>query len=331
MKAFIQAIEFYLPETVLKNNEISAIFPEWPADKIKNKTGISVRYIASDDICASDLAFKAAEKLFATQVISREEIDFILLCTQSPDYLLPTSACLLQDRLNLPKFCGALDFNLGCSGYIYGLGLAKGLIETNQATNILLLTADTYTKYLDPTDVSTRTIFSDGASATLISKKKSIQNDNYISEPLFGTDGSGAKNLILKKGGTRYYKRQSFANEFLYMNGSEIFLFIINNIPQLINNTLKKGGLKIEEIDLFIFHQANQFILEHLREKIKIPKDKFYISIENFGNTVSSSIPIALHCAQAEKKLSSHLKIMLVGFGVGYSWGSVIVHPFLGE
>ena len=329
MKPIIKWIEYYLPPLELTNEDLSASFPNWTSQKIKDKTGISLRHIASEDVCASDLAYEAAIKLFKKQLCAKDDIDFLLFCTQTPDYFLPTSACILQDRLGLSTQCGALDFNLGCSGYVYGLGLAKGLIESGQATNVLLLTADTYTKLLNPEDVSTRTIFGDGASATLIGRCDTPDlHTNYISKPTFGTDGSGVNNLIVKGGGMRGRDNSSQQDKFLYMNGPEIFLFTLKNVPSLVEQILAREKMSMDDIDFFIFHQANKYILDHLREKIDIPEDKFYVALEKFGNTVSSSIPIALRSAFDEKKITGKETVLLIGFGVGYSWAGVIVKPF---
>jgi len=330
MKVYIRKISYYLPEKVLTNEMLISEFPEWTVEKVASKVGINQRFIADDNESAMDMAIKAAEKLFAeNQNINKDEVDFILFCTQSPDYFLPTSACIIQDKLNIPTFCGTLDFNLGCSGYVYGLSLAKGLIAGRIAKNVLLLTAETYTKHLHPKDKGNRTIFGDGASASLISTKGFAEILNFS----LGTDGSGYNNLIVKTGGLRMPKKTNIVNwddsgnpvsdDYLYMNGSEIFNFTLESVPLLVEDVLKKNDLLKEKIDLFVFHQANKYMLNFLRKKIKIEESKFYYCMENFGNTVSSTIPIALKEAEKEDKL--HGNILLAGFGVGYSWGGVIL------
>lgn len=329
MIAKIKAISYYLPERVLDNKKLNDEFPEWSVDKISSKTGIYERHVSDENEFTSDMAVTVAEKLFAEHGISRDEIDFILLCTQSPDYFLPTTACLVQNRLNIPTTSGALDFNLGCSGYIYGLAMAKGLISANIAKNVLLITSETYTKFIHPKDKSNKTIFGDGASATLISTEGFAE----ILDFELGTDGSGAENLIVKNGAVRHPSLDGVdvTDEFnniknnnnLFMNGSEIFSFTSEAIPSLINKTLEKNKLDLGNIDLFVLHQANKFILNHLRKKIKIPEDNFYIFLENCGNTVSSTIPIALNEAKKENRLNGN--VLLCGFGVGYSWGSCVI------
>jgi 3-oxoacyl-[acyl-carrier-protein] synthase-3 len=334
MGAEIAAISYYLPEKVLTNEELSNLYGDWSTEKIYKKTGISKRHIAGDQECASDLAEKAAKNLFNEYGIKPETIDFILLATQSPDYFLPTTACILQDRLGIPKNSGALDFNLGCSAYVYGLALAKSLIDGGMANNVLLITSEIYSKHIHPMDKSTRTIFGDGASATLISRNK---KENKIGKFIFGTDGSGASHLIVPAGGMKL--RSTIETKFeemdengairskenIYMNGPEIFSFTISVVPKAVKDILIKSELDMDEIDLFIFHQANKYMLDYLRKKINIPNEKFYINLKETGNTVSSSIPIALKMALNEEKLNKGHNVMLVGFGVGLSWAATII------
>lgn len=332
-KVYIKAISYYLPSIVLDNSTIQDDFPEWSSSKIIKKTGIHTRYISAHDQTSGDMAIEAANKLFDEYNIDRSTIDYVILCTQSPDYFLPTTACIIQDRLGLSTSVGALDINLGCSGYVYGLGLAKGLIVSNQAKNILLITSETYSKFIHPLDKGNKTIFGDAAAATLIS---SVSGFAEILNFDYGTDGKGAKNLIVKNGGLRYNylnDRNSDASnnsnspdDYLFMNGQEIFLFTLSAVPNLISNTLQKNNIQKENIDLFILHQANKFILDSLKRKLKIDNDKFYVHIEDCGNTVSSTIPIALYHAKKEGILYINNKILLAGFGVGYSWGGCILN-----
>jgi 3-oxoacyl-[acyl-carrier-protein] synthase-3 len=329
MGVYISALSYYLPEKFLTNEDLAKIFPEWSVEKIANKVGIKKRHIASDNETALDLATSAAEKLFGEHHIDRSVIDFVLLCTQSPDYFLPTSSCILQRRLGLRSDIGALDFNLGCSGYIYGLSLAKGLITANIAKNVLLLTAETYSKHIHPADKGNRTIFGDAATANLISSEGFAE----IGEFSLGTDGNGAENLIVKHGALRQPEKINDlsidennnlkSSDYLYMNGGEIFNFTASSVPSLVSKVLEKNQLQQNDIDLFIFHQANKYMMNYLRKLIEIDLDKFYIYLENVGNTVSSTIPVALYEAKKEDKLQGN--ILLAGFGVGYSWGGVIL------
>ena len=333
MKARISAVSYYLPEGELSNEAISKEFPEWTVDKISSKTGIRNRHIAGAKEFSSDLAVNAAEKLFSEHFIDRITIDYVILCTQSPDYFLPSTACIVQDRLALRTEIGATDITLGCSGYVYALGLAKGLIESGQTNNVLVLTADTYSKFLNPRDKSVRTIFGDGASASLVTGDA---EDESIYALTYGTDGSGAKNLIVPSGGLREGQALSpraAAGERnlepsgydLFMDGPEIFNFSIRVVPETVERILRRAQLEQDEIDLFVFHQANQFMLEHLRKRLDVPPEKFFISLENSGNTVSSTIPIALAEAVSAGVLLPGMRLMLLGFGVGLSWGGLIV------
>lgn len=325
MHAMLAAVEFHLPDARLSNEEVVRFAINWTPQKILDKTGIAERRIAAKGELSSDLAFHAAEKLFANGVCTRDEIDFILFCTQSPDYLLPTTACLLQDRLKLRTRIGALDFNLGCSGYIYGLGMAQGLIETGQAKRVLLLTGETYSKFLSESDFGVRSIFGDAGSATLL---KAVDSQEPMMGPyVYGTDGRGAENLILKRHSIRSAEEAvpSDDQDALYMNGPEIFSFAIESVPQAVNELLQRAQLKRDEIDLYVFHQANEYILGRLQTKLAIPKERFVIAMRDYGNTVSATIPIALQAALAQGQLRPGMRVMLVGFGVGYSWGACLI------
>lgn len=343
MKASITAIEYSLPEALLNNEDLAARFSDWTSEKIADKTGITERHIAGEDECASDLAVQACQKLFDSHACRREDVDFLLFCTQSPDYFLPSTACVVQDRLGLSTTCGALDFNLGCSGFVYGLGLAKGLIETAQAKKVLLVTAETYSKFINENDRSVRTIFGDAAAATLIQAVhiEDKTSDEPIGQFIYGTDGRGAKNLIVPVGGMRqrtcsgdeahidgFGNARSSSN--LYMNGGEIFSFTLRIVPEAVDRLLQAMRLHLEDIDLIVFHQANRYMLDHLRKKLKIPEEKFVVAMEHVGNTVSSTIPIALSDAAASGRLRDGHSVMIVGFGVGYSWAATVLRYRLG-
>jgi 3-oxoacyl-[acyl-carrier-protein] synthase-3 len=331
MEAYIKAVAYYLPENVLSNEMISNLHPEWSINKIAEKTGIHNRHISEENEFASDLAMKAAAKLMEEYSLLPSIFDFILLCTQSPDYPLPTTACLLQTQLNIPSTAGALDFNLGCSGYIYGLALAKGLIVSGIAKNILFITAETYSKYIHPGDKSNKTIFGDGAAASHISTDGFAKIEDFV----LGTDGTGANNLIVKEGGSRSRgltnekledsSRNIHPASCLFMNGPEIFTFTAQSVPKLIRDTISKNNLAFDDIDGYIFHQANLYMLNFLKKMIKIPDEKFFVFIEDCGNTVSSTIPIALEEAKRSGFLKNKKNIILAGFGVGYSWGGVLL------
>lgn len=329
MNAFIKAISYYLPEKVVTNEELVKEFPEWSVDKIAKKVGINERHIAAENETAGDMALKAAEKLIVENGIDKSTIDFVLLCTQSPDYFLPSTSCIIQNKLGLSTKCGAFDFNLGCSGYEYGLAMAKSLIVSGIAKNILLLTAETYNKHIHPKDKGNRTIFGDGASASWISKEGFAR----IGEFVLGTDGSGYDRLIHKTGAMRHYERLNdfhedengnpLSSDHLFMDGKAIFDFTSDVVPPMIEETLQKNNLTSDDVDLYVFHQANKYMINYLRKLMEIDKDKFYVYMETVGNTVSSTIPIALCEAMKEDKL--HGNVVLAGFGVGLSYGAVVL------
>ncbi len=328
--AYIKAISYYLPQKILTNADLVAEFPEWSAEKVAQKVGVRSRHIAQKDETAGDMAEKAARKLFVEYGIAPTEIDFILLCTQSPDYFLPSTACLLQHKLGIPQTAGALDFNLGCSGAVYGLALAKGLIEAGIAGDVLLLTAETYSKYLHPQDKSNRSIFGDGAAACLVSSQGFAEIGNFA----LGTDGSGAQNLILATGAARQPQPSHRVttdeeghlrrDDFLYMNGGAVFNFTLDVVPPLINDILRRNNMKSDDVDLYLFHQANKFMLNTLRKVCSIPKDKFYVDLENVGNTVSSTIFIGLKDCMDKGRIVPGAKVMVAGFGVGLSWAGTV-------
>jgi len=323
--ACISAIEYYLPAKILDNSELSQQFPEWTEEKILNKTGIRRRHIAAQGETSVDMAVEAAQALFRIGVVSPHEIDFLILCTQSPDYFLPTSACMVQSRLGVPTGVGALDINLGCSGYVYCLSLAQGLIEAGHANRILLITSETYSKFLDPLDKGVRALFGDGAAATLVERRDiALGEGSWLGPFVFGTDGSGAETLIVREGAMRRIEDGLEHDPFLRMDGPSIFSFSLKRVPAAVESLLQKSGLSMGDIDHFIFHQANAFMLEALRKAIGISPNRFYVDVFDKGNTVSSTIPIAISDACRSGRIKPHQTLMLVGFGVGLSWAACV-------
>ncbi len=326
-QAFIKVIAYYLPERVVTNEELVKEFPEWSVEKVAQKVGIDSRHLAAPDETAGDMAEKAARKLFSENNIEPTSIDFILFCTQSPDYFLPSTSCILQDRLGIPTSAGAFDYNLGCSGCVYGMAVAKGLISAGIAKNVLLLTAETYNKYLHPDDKSNRSIFGDGAAACLISTDGFAE----IGEFSLGTDGSGAENLIVKSGASRQKQPTDLYSEdseghirrddYLYMNGGAIFNFTLDAVPAMMKDVLEKNRMEKEDVDYYVFHQANKFMLNTIRKVCVLPKDKFYVNLSETGNTVSSTVLIGLKDCIENGTIKSGDKVMVAGFGVGLSWG----------
>jgi len=341
ISAQIFEIDYHLPLRFLRNNELAEVFVGWTAEKIAKKLGIEERPVAAQGETALDLGVQAAKKLFDRNVCKPEDIDFLVFCTQSPDYFLPTTACVMQDRLGLRRDIGAIDFNQGCSGYIYGLSLCKGLIESGAARTVLFVTAETYTKYINENDRSTRPLFGDGAAATLLCGVD-VSPEEHADSPgigpfVFGTDGSGANMLIVPAGGHRLPQSAETAVEMadgrgntrsqnqLNMNGQGIFAFAIDEIPPLIDRLLDKVSKTRDDIDCYVFHQANKYMLQRLQELTGLSGRNFFNDIRRIGNTVSSSIPIAMVNAAEQGTLHSGDTAMLVGFGVGLSWAATLV------
>ena len=329
--AYIKALSYYLPEKVVTNEELMKEFPEWSVDKVAQKVGVESRHIASEKETAGDMAEKAACKLFEEYDIDPMSVDFVMLCTQSPDYFLPSTSCILQDRLGIPTTTGAFDYNLGCSGCIYGMAMAKGLIAAGIAKNVLVMTAETYNKYLHPSDKSKRSIFGDGAAACLISTEGFAK----IGEFSLGTDGGGANHLIVKTGGSRQKvatgqfieddEGHNWYDDYLYMNGGAIFNFTLDVVPTMMNEILAKNQIEKDQVDFYLFHQANKFMLNTIRKVCGLSKDKFYIDLANTGNTVSSTILIGLKDSIGKGMISKGDNVMVSGFGVGLSWGGTIL------
>lgn len=328
---YIKGISYYLPERVMTNEELVKEFPEWSVDKIARKVGVYSRHLAAENDTAGDMAGKAARKLFEEYSVRPENIDFVMLCTQSPDHFLPSTACILQHRLGIPTSAGAFDFNLGCSGCIYGMALAKGIITAGVAKNVLLLTAETYTKYLHPSDKSNRAIFGDGAAACLISTEGFAK----IGEFSLGTDGSGAEKLIVRTGAARCKDSAEKSEvddeghtrygDYLYMDGSGIFNFTLEAVPSMMKDVLEKNDTIADKVDYYIFHQANKFMLNTIRKVCVLPKDKFYVNLEEIGNTVSSTVLIGLKDCLDSGTIKEGMQVMVAGFGVGLSWGGTIL------
>tara|TARA_B110000438_G_C15796256_1_gene642990 strand:- start:816 stop:1796 length:981 start_codon:yes stop_codon:yes gene_type:complete len=319
---YINEVEYFLP--LSKENNLKFLNKigknEIVSKKIINKIGIKNRRVAEKNIYSNNLAIKSAKKVL--KKLKKESIDFLIYCTQTPDYLIPTNACILQDQLKLKKQIGAFDINLGCSGYVYSLSIAKSLIISGQANNILLITSDTYSKFIKKDDLSTRLIFSDSSTSTFISSKKT-KNSYKILNSTYGTDGSGHKDFILKNFGTKFRDKTSKDGNYIKMNGASIFNFTLKEIPPAITHFLKKNNLKLNKIDHFIFHQANEFIIKNLQKKMKILKKKVIIDVKDIGNTVSGTIPIVLK--KHKKVIKKGSLILLVGFGVGLSWGITLI------
>ena len=333
MKAGIKAIQYYLPEKILENEAIVSMINSWSSEKIFEKTGIHTRHVAADSETALDMGYKAARKLLEAGNVSAADIDLLIFVTQLPDHPMPANACILHGMLGMPAGTAAFDISLGCSGFVYALSVAKSMIESGIAHNALIITADTLCRYVNDRDRSLKTLIGDGASATLVS----MCEKGGIGHFVLGTEGSGKEALIIPAGAERLPRSEQTAVEIkdengnvrsqnnMYMNGSEVFSFSLRVVPQTVGQLLSKAKSELDDIDLFVFHQSNVFMLNTLKGMLGIRDNKFYINMEHVGNTASSSIPIALSLALEEGRIRTGIKVMIVGFGVGLSWGGTII------
>ena len=329
MFAKIRAISSYLPAQIECNDKIVD-------GRFIKKIGVQSRHVAAQNESAGDLAFAAAEKLFAEYKLDRRETDFILLCTQHPDYQMPHTAAHLQSRLELGKHVGTLDIALGCSGYVYGLAVAKSLIETNLARKILFLTSSVYTKYINVRDTSTRPLFGDGATATWIEAVD--ETTPSLSAFVFGSDGSRYDKLIIPVGGSRLMPRDNpeifttddqknyRSNYEVFMDGMAITYFTLREIPKLVDNVLTAAKLTRAELDYCVFHQANKFMMTYLRDKAGLNDVPFHNDITTTGNIVSGSVPLAIEQVVKNSGATNLKRVMLAGFGVGLSWAGCIAN-----
>ena len=333
MNIQIKHIEYYLPGSPITNSELGKLNPNWDMDKTADKTGVYSRHFAKPDETAYDLAIQACEKLFANNSIDKDEIDGIIVCTQSPDYIMPSNAFLIHKHFNLKHNVLAFDINLACSGYSYGLVLAASLINSAVAKNILLVTSDTYSKFINKGYRSAYTLFGDGAAVTMLSASPSSQ---IIDSALY-TSGKDYKVFYVPAGGVKLPKSPETSIEHtdnsgnirsdndIYMDGFSVWKFIQATVPKQINELLSKNNLTKDDISMFFFHQASKMTLESLTKAMKIPEEKAFSNIEYVGNTVSSSIPICIKDAIDKDLIKRGDLLLLSGFGVGLSWGSVLL------
>jgi 3-oxoacyl-[acyl-carrier-protein] synthase III len=326
MYAVIKGIDYYLPPVRDQQGGSSS---GRSAESLREKTGVESRRVAAEHECASDLGVLAAQRLFESQGFDRSEIDFLLFCTQTPDYLIPSSACLMQARLGMPSTAGALDYNLGCSGYLYGLSLAKGLIESGQARNVLLITGDTQSKLTAPECSDAIQSYGDGAAATLIAASFDSELAPGIGPFVFGTDGTAAEHLIVRNSSFRDRVASAASGEAgraqIHVNSLGLFESSMRVVPEMVHQVLKRAGLSLDDIETAIFYQAGQTALELLRRRARIPDGKVFISMKDCGNVSASNIPIALKRASDQGVVKKHDRVLLAGFGSGISWAGTVL------
>jgi 3-oxoacyl-[acyl-carrier-protein] synthase-3 len=321
---------FHQPARRYSNADFFREFPDAIGRNLE-KTGVLDRAVAEGEV-SSDLALAAAEKLIREMNIDRSTIDLLVYCSADFDYYTPATACVLHGKLDLPASCGAFDLTLGCSAYVYALATINGLMQTNGAKNALLLTASTLTRLIHKEDRPNRFLFGDAGSASLISASGTGSLGPFV----FGTDGKGFEKIIVRDGYLRHpYTDASWIDEkdefgnvtnpaSFYMDGLSVFLFSVRIVPPMIEELLGKARLKMNEIDLFIFHQPNVFLNETLRKKMNIPEEKFVHCMDRFGNTVQATIPIAISESMRSGRLKPGMKVVLAGFGVGLSWAATV-------
>ena len=308
-----------MPPEKITGAELSARFGGAAMRKIEAVSGILERRRAGAGVCASDLAAGAARLLFSGAGYSPKDFDLLIFASQTPDYLIPTTACILQDRLGMDNSCAAFDLNLGCSQFVYALATARAWIEGGLAGKALVLCADTPQKILDPSDRATVCVFGDGAAACAVSKTDAAAFSDFS----FGTDGSGYDGIIWPNSAMR--KSGGGAVGQMAMDGFKIFAFAYRRATESVSGILKKNGMSVSDIDLFVFHQAGEMIVKSCAERLKIPPEKVYYKMHDIGNCGGSSVPIALADAAISGRLKSGMKVLVCAFGVGLSWGSAIL------
>lgn len=333
LRARIAAIDYALPAKALSNAELAQAYPSWRLELVAKRTGVFSRHIAQPHETALDLSEVACRKLFKRTGLDPRKVEGLLVCTQTPDYIMPPNSCLLQDRLKISKNAAAFDFTLACSGFIYGLFLADSLIKSGAMANLLLVTADTYSRLIHPGDRATRALFGDGAAATFIEA-----GQEGLGDFLLGSDGSGGNCFIVRAGGARNPRTPQTGSvsknrsgnlrspEHIEMDGPQVLAFVKREIPGCVKGLLRKAGKAPGDIDLIIPHQASQLALDFLAKSLGFPAEKFFFNLKHIGNTVSASIPIALRDAELAGVLVRGQTVLLIGFGVGLSWGACLVN-----
>lgn len=317
MNYYIDAIEYYLPEIVI-DNEFLARKCALDAKFTEEKVGIKERRIAKSNELTSDMAVSAAELLFKNNNINKNDIDLLVVCTQNPDYRLPTTACIVQDKLGLKKDIIAFDVNLGCSGFVYSLPIVGNFVKTGMAKNALLILSDEYSKIIDYKDKNTASIFGDAASAVLL---KPCEDGFGVIDVSLGTDGSGAPALIAYNTGIA---KDETKRPYVFMDGLEIFKFAVKVIPPNLRELLSRNNLEPTALKYAFFHQANKYIIKEVQKRLKLHDEQVIIDMENVGNTIQSTMPIALKNVMNKYLLSKGDLISFSGYGVGLSWGSVL-------
>jgi 3-oxoacyl-[acyl-carrier-protein] synthase-3 len=329
----IEGVEFFLGQNSVSNSQLQEENPSWDMSKTLERSGVKSRPVAIPGTTALDLAYEAANKLLNQLKCPSSEIDALIFCTQTPDYVLPPNSSLLHGRLNLASDVMAFDISHACSGFIYGLGIARSLVASGTAKKVLLITADTYSKLIHPADRSIRPLFGDGAAATIVSSDNLVMT---IKDMSFGTAGNKADRFIVEAGGAKNKltvdenitpdrSGRIHSSNHISMDGLGLLSYFNNVVPESVLEILKKNNKSISDISLFVFHQASRLALEGIARSLKIPDEKMIIDMEETGNLVSSSIPVLLSRLLKSDAFTRGEPVVLCGFGVGLSWGTALV------
>ncbi|MFC1568123.1 beta-ketoacyl-ACP synthase III [Candidatus Margulisiibacteriota bacterium] len=318
MRAKIIGVGSCVPDKVVTNNDLAKSVEtndEW----IRTRTGIQERRISDEKTATSDLAIVAAQKALKAADMSAADLDLIIVGTTSPDYLFPSVGCILQNKLGATR-AAAFDVSAACSGFNFALNVGSSFIENGTHKNVLVVGADTLTKYLDWKDRGTCVLFGDGAGAVVLT---AADDGTGILASWLKAEGQSGHHLIMPGGGSRDPEEKN--GRFITMDGKEVFKFAVRVLEESIREVLKKAGLRIEDVDLFIPHQANIRIINHVVKKMGLPKEKVYVNLHKYGNTSAASIPLALDEAIADGKIKNNDIIVLSGFGAGLTSGANVI------
>lgn len=334
MTAVITALASSLPDAVLTNDDLSREFPEWDMERMATRTGVVSRHIARPGETAADLGLAAAQRVLAQRGLEPGEVDALIVCSQTHDYVMPGNSALLHGALGLRDDAMAFDLTLACSGFTYGIAVAKGLIAAGTAQRVMFVTGDTYSKLIAPDDRSTRCLFGDGAAAAII---EDASPGLQIGPQSFGTSGRHFDRFIVWSGGCRV-GRAPWAppasrvsgddletRTTISMDGMGVLSFFGATVPSAVRALLDREGLGIDDIDHFVMHQASLLALEAIQRALRIPDDRMVIDMADTGNLVSASIPVVLAGLIERGEVQPGGRVLLAGFGVGLSWGLAIL------
>lgn len=321
----IRAITSCVPSRCFDNVVDTTNFEAEEVDKVVKMAGVKTRHLAADNECSSDLCIAAAADVLRSLQWDPATVDALIMVTQTPDYFLPSTACVVHRRLGLSNSCAAFDVGLGCSGYPYGLWLAAMMLQTPGFKRVLVLHGETPTRFSDKGDRAVALLFGDAGSATALEADPAGANSGKKWWFCLHTDGAGMDDLILAGGGFRERFPSDPRKFSVQMNGANVFNFTIKRIPPLIDETLIASGISREQVDYFVFHQSNRFIMRHLLKKANLPEAKVPMTIEKFGSAGGPSVPLTMTMGKLQRPADRALSLVLLGYGVGLSWGSALV------